>query len=253
MHDDLPTLEQLWAADPHEPVSTFDPDRLAHLPRAVQRHLRCAIEPGAPLHGAIRLRMRGEIKLGSWRPFEAEQVIRWGRGMIWRARAKMLGPLAIKGHDAIVDGVGQMRWRLAGIIPVIRADGPDITRSAAGRRELESVLLPSVLLHDDVQWEPSDDDHQASACVHVAGGDGRITIEVDDDGQLVRAWMPRWGNPEGGEHHEVPFGVRLSGQVREGGYAVPRQIRAGWYFDDPDRFEREGEFFRGEILGFELG
>ena len=29
--------------------------------------------------------------------------------------------------------------------------------------------------------------------------------------------MPRWGNPEGGEFHEVPFGVRLDGERRAGG------------------------------------
>lgn len=250
-HAELPSLEDLWADEPSHPLPTFDPDRIDHLPRPVQRHLRHAIEPGAPLYRAIRLRMRGEIKLGAWRPFEAEQVIRWGRGMVWRARATMLGPVAIKGQDAIVDGVGQMRWRLAGIIPVMSAEGPDVSRSAAGRLQLESVLLPSVLLDDDVRWQPDDDERIAHAIVHVTGDDGRIGLEVDDEGRLTRAFMPRWGNPEGGEFHEVPFGVRLEGERRACGYAIAQHIRAGWYFDTP-RFEPDGEFFRAEILDWQL-
>jgi len=249
-HAEVPSLEALWDAPPDRPLRRFDPASTASLPAAARRLLLHAIEPGAPLHQAIRLRMRGEIKLGSWRPFEAEQVIRWHRGMVWRAKAK-LGPLSIKGQDSIVDGVGAMRWRLLGIVPVMSADGPDVTRSAAGRLELEATLLPSVLLDDDVRWLPSDDDRIAQARVHVPGDDGLITLTVDDSGRLASAHAMRWGNPEGGEHHEVPFGVHLDGELRANGYAISQRIRAGWWFGTP-RFDGEGEFFRGEILGFEL-
>lgn len=249
-HPDVPSLEALWAADPDGPLRRFDPASTEGLPAAARRLLLHAIEPGAPLYRAIGLRMRGEIKLGRWRPFEAEQVIRWGRGMVWRAKAK-LGPLSIRGQDSIVDGVGQMRWRLAGIIPVMSADGPDVTRSAAGRLELEATLLPSVLLDDDVRWQPSADDRVAQASVHVPGDDGLVTLEVDGSGRLERAHALRWGNPEGHEHHAVPFGVLLGRELHTGGYAIPAEIRAGWWFGTP-RFESEGEFFRAEILDVRL-
>ena len=249
-HAAVPSLEALWAADSDRPLRTLDPASLEPLPPAARRWLAHAIEPGAPLHRGIRLRMRGEIKLGRWRPFEAEQVIRWGRGMVWRAKAE-LGPLSISGQDSIVDGEGQMRWRLLGIVPVMSAEGPDVTRSAAGRLELESTLLPSVMLDDEVRWRPSDDDRIAHATVHVPGDEGLVRLEVDPDGRLASASMPRWGNPEGHEHHMVPFGVHLEGELRAGGYAISQRIRAGWWFGTP-RFESEGEFFRAEILGFAL-
>src|SRR5690606_20830074 len=175
---------------------------------------------------------------------------RWGRGMVWRAKAK-LGPLSISGQDSVVDGEGMMRWRLLGVIPVMSVDGPDVSRSAAGRLELEGTLLPSVLLDDDVRWRPGDDDRVAQAYVHVPGDEGLVTLEVDDAGRLASASMPRWGNPEGGEYHEVPFGARFDGERRAGGYAIAQRIRAGWWFGTP-RFESEGEFFRAEVLGFEL-
>ncbi len=43
-----------------------------------------------------------------------------------------------------------MRWKLFGIVPVMRADGPDVSRSAKGRLELESLWLPSVLVGRDI-------------------------------------------------------------------------------------------------------
>jgi hypothetical protein len=33
--------------------------------------------------------MHGEIKLGRWWPFRAEEVIRWDRGMVWHAVVRM--------------------------------------------------------------------------------------------------------------------------------------------------------------------
>jgi hypothetical protein len=249
-HPEIPTLDQLWDAAPAHPLRHFDPAMLVGLPTAVQRLLSKAIEPGAPLYQAIRLHMRGEIKLGSWRPFEAEQVIRWGRGLIWQAKAKF-GLVSISGHDAIIDGVGEMRWRLAGIIPVMSADGRDVSRSAANRLELESTLLPSVLLDEDVHWLPDDDDGIARARVHVGADESEISLAIDDEGNLLRAWMPRWGNPDGGDFHEVPFGVLLSEPKRFSGYAISTRIRAGWFFGTP-RFDSEGEFFRAEILAAEL-
>jgi hypothetical protein len=249
-HPPVPTIDQLWEAPPAHASRYFDPAMLTGLPAAAQRLLSHAIEPGAPLYQAIRLHMRGEIKLGTWRSFEAEQVIRWGRGLIWQAKAKF-GLVSISGHDAIIDGVGEMRWRLAGIIPVMSADGRDVSRSAANRLELESMLLPSVLLDDDVRWLPDDDDAIARAQVHVGADVGEISFQVDDAGNLLRAWMPRWGNPGGGDFHQVPFGVLLSEPKRFSGYAISTRIRAGWFFDTP-RFESEGEFFRAEILAAEL-
>jgi hypothetical protein len=243
---EAPTLEQLWDADAPGELARFDPTTLDRLPPAAQRYLRHSIEAGAPLFQAARLRMHGEIKLGSWHPFEAEQVIRFGRGLIWRARAKMAPLMNVSGQDSYVDGVGRMRWRLLGLIPVMTADGPDISRSAAGRAEIDSLLLPTALVHDSVRWFADDDDTHARALVHVPGDDGRLRLHVDEHGALLDISMQRWGNPEGGEFHEVAFGGYLGEPRRFGPLTIPTTIRAGWYFGGP-RFEAEGEFFRATI------
>ncbi|MCU0674970.1 MAG: hypothetical protein MUE69_19545, partial [Myxococcota bacterium] len=82
------TLDELWDDVP-APTRVFRAAELdPNLPAAARRYLVHAIAEGTPLASAVRLRMHGSIKLGDWLPFEAEQVIRWDRGLIWKATTK---------------------------------------------------------------------------------------------------------------------------------------------------------------------
>jgi hypothetical protein len=188
--------------------------------------------------------MHGEIKLGRWLPFTAEQVISRDRGMIWSARVRMFG-LPIRGSDRLVDGRGSMRWRLCGLIPVMSAAGPDITRSAAGRLGGESVWLPSVLCGDDVSWTaPAPSRLHARFTVH--GEPVELTLTIDEKGRLKTASLPRWGNPEGAGFHSAEFGVIVEDEGTFNGYTVPTRLRAGWHLKD-GRFDHDGEFFRATV------
>lgn len=238
------TLDELWADVP-PPRGSFDPASIAALPEPAQRYLRHAIAPGTPLASAVRLTMHGEIKLGArWHPFAAEQVIRWDRGLIWQARTKM-GPLSISGSDRFIDGQGAMAWKLLGIIPVMRADGPDISRSAAARLEAESMWLPSVLLGDGISWSAEDATHP-HVCIAVTGDEAELTLTVDEHGRLRESMMQRWGNPEGGDFHAAPFGAIVEAESSFDGYTIPTQLRVGWWFGT-ERFADEGEFWRATI------
>lgn len=188
--------------------------------------------------------MHGEIKLQRWLPFTAEQVIVWDRAFIWSATVCMFG-MPIRGSDRLVDGEGAMRWRLFGIIPVMTASGPDITRSAAGRIACEAVWLPSVLCADDVSWTTPDSSHlHARFTAH--GDTAELELVVDERGRLETVKLPRWGNPEDAEFHYVNFGAIVEEENTFDGYTIPTRLRIGWHFGT-DRFESEGEFFRATI------
>lgn len=100
-----PSLEDLWRTVPAV-ESRFDPARSASLPTSAHRYLQHAIADGAPLALAVRLRMHGEIKLGRWLPFTAEQVIRTNRGMVWRASVRW-NQLPILGADSLLGRQGR--------------------------------------------------------------------------------------------------------------------------------------------------
>ncbi len=235
-----PSLDDLWnSASPTG--RALSPDRLSTLPEAARRYLEHAIAPGTLLASAVRLRMHGEIKLRRWLPFTAEQVIHWGRGMIWKAAVRMKG-MTIRGFDRLVDGEGAMRWKLLGIIPVMVASGPDIARSAAGRVIAESAWLPSALCDDEVSWKAQDSFHP-HACLTVQGESG---LTIDDRGRPQAFSLRRWGNPGGEEFHYADFGGVVEEEGTFAGYTIPTRLRVGWHFGT-DRFEREGEFFRATV------
>lgn len=62
--------------------------------------------------------------------------------MIWQATVWVNG-LPIVGWDRFIDGKGAMQWKLLGLLPVVQADGKDITRSVIGRMQGEYVTLQS--------------------------------------------------------------------------------------------------------------
>jgi hypothetical protein len=246
------TLDELWEAEPDRPAGAFNPETIALHPEPVRRYLEHAVAPGTPLARAMRIRMRGEIRLTDrWLPFEAEQVTRWSRGFIWKAKVKMAPLLSVKGSDRWIDGRGEMRWKLLGVIPVMSADGPDISRSAAGRFRAETTWLPSVLVDPEVTWAVADDAGESGeatllATVPVLGEEDKVELRVDASGRLLENRLERWGNPGGDAFELVAFGCRVDEEGSFGGYTIPTKLRVGWYVDS-ERFEREGEFFRAEL------
>jgi hypothetical protein len=223
----------------------FEPGAIAGHPEPARRYLEHAIEPGTPLAAAVRLRMSGEIKLKRWLPFEAEQVISWDRGFVWRAVVRM-GWVRIRGFDRLVDGRALMRWKLFGLVPVVTASGPDIDRSATGRLAAECVWLPSALCSRAVGWAA---EGEAGVRVGLPVG-GRVTdleLELSPSGRLESVSLQRWG--ELGQ--DAGFGLRAFGAIVDdemsyAGYAIPSRLRVGWDFDG-GRFGPDGEFFRCRI------
>jgi len=234
------SVGELWdATEPEKQASRCDP--ASALPEAVRRYFEHAIAPGTPLASAVRLRTHGEIRLRRWFPFEAEQVIRRKRGMIWSATVRMWG-LPVRGSDRFLDGEGAMRWRLLGLVPLVTASGPDITRSAAGRLAAESVWLPPLLREEGVTWIALDSS-RAEARFVLQGHPQELTLSVDGAGRLGAVALERWGNPDGGGFRLGGFGAIVDEEDSFGGYTIPTRLRVGWGFK-AGAFEADGEFFR---------
>lgn len=230
-------------AVPTPDPAPFDPDALDHLPVPVARWLRHAVEPGTPLVRTLVLAMHGRILAGRWRPFRALQVLAPPGGFVWAASAGA-GPARLRGFDRYTRGRGQMRWLVAGLVPVVAAADDDVTRSAAARLAAETFLLPAAAIDPAIVWHGVDD-HHATAEVPLGGRLHRVDVEVDDDGALRRISLPRWGDPAGDGFGDHRFSVDLDGvlTVRSGAgaFVLPRSIEAGW--DDV------GVFFRATLDG----
>ena len=238
------SLDELWnSASLGNQV--FDAELLSDLPALARRYLEQALAPGTPLASAVRLWMHGEIKLDKkWHPFKGEEVIHWNRGMIWRATTWMNG-LPIWGADRVVDGVGEMKWKILGLFPVMQASGADLTRSGVGRVQVESMWLPSVLCSPDIAWVELNAS-QVQATFTALDEPAKLTLTVNDRGVLEQVKLDRWGNPGGGAFHYSDFGGIVEAIGTFDGYTIPTRLRVGWYFGSK-RFESDGEFFRCTI------
>jgi hypothetical protein len=239
------TVRADWAAlaSIGEPTGQFSEDAVAGLPEPARRWLTHAIAPDTPLWRSVELRMRGHIRLGTWRPFTARQVLAPPHGFIWSATARVAG-LPVSGFDRYSSATGQLRWRLLGLIPVMSAAGPDVTRSAAGRLAGEGLCwLPTSFPAAAFTDGPHPD--TAAATWRIGDQAETVLLRVDPHGALRELRMQRWGNPDGEPFGRYPFGVAVDAERTFAGVTVPSTVRAGWWWGT-DRQEA-GEFFRAEV------
>lgn len=243
---DVSSLERALAVPPAG--DTFAEDELLGLPEPVAHWFRSTIAPGTPLARSARLTMRGEIRLGDrWWPFQATETIAPRKGFVWPAAVRRV----IRGSDHYLDGEGALDWRLLGRRVVAHADGPDVSRSAAGRGAAEGIWVPTALLpRFGVGWRAEDERHLVMTAT-MGGETIDQHLHVDGDGRVLRFHFDRWGDPdESGEWRRVPFGGDALAWATFDGVLVPSEARVGWWYGSP-RFA-DGEFFRYEITDLEL-
>ena len=170
----------------------FSEADLKGLPQPVRRYLSSAIEPGTPLAVSVRLRMRGSIKIGRWLPFRAKQVLSPRRGFVWAATVAGV----ISGSDHYAEGHGALDWKLVGLVRVVHADGPVISRSSAERAAAEAVWVPTALLpRFDGAWSAADASH-INARYHVEDKTVHVHYQLGDDGTIRSLVFDRWGDPD---------------------------------------------------------
>ncbi len=217
----------------------FSEGMVSALPDPARRYFLHAIRPGTPLAPRVHVGYHGSMKPGRqmpWMSLAVEQIVAKERGFVWKATARS-GPLILTAADRFLDGNGRMRIALFGLIPVVNATGPDLSRSALGRLLIESLLLPSTLLPGpNVQIEGIDES-RFKATVRLHGEATPLTLTVDPEGRLKEIAMNRWGNlTEEGSYQYIPYGATIAEEATFGGYTVPSWISVGWWYGT-DRYE----------------
>jgi hypothetical protein len=233
------------------PAQRFDGACVADLPEPARRYFSYMIRPGAALRPAVHLRLRGEIGLGSkarpgYRPFRADQILAPPHGFVWRMSAG-----AVAGSDGLLPESSWTRFRLFGLLPVVRISGdPDHRRSAFGRMVAEAAFwAPASLLPGDaVRWEAAGPDI-ARATVSFAGLEQSVDIAVDADGKPRSVVIQRWSAENSERTYRLqPFGGVLSSFREHEGYRLPHRVEGGNHFGTPDYCA----FYRAEVVAVRL-
>ena len=226
---------------------TYSGEMVASLPEPVQRYFNHAIAEGTPLAAGVVLEMKGEIRPDQdqgWWEFTGYMVSGPQRGFLWTAFARK-GLLRLSGGDMWHGGQGRMRWNMLGIIPVVRAGGTDVSRSAVGRLAGELTWVPSLLLpRPGVTWKAVSD-NIITVLLDLHGESFALTLLLADSGAVAQLRYNRWGPADGKEYGELVFGMNCEQEVTAQGYTVPGKIEVGWR---PDDSERRNMFFKTQLV-----
>lgn len=235
------------SARPSAPGS-FGDEQIDGLPDPVRRYFRASIAPGTSLARSARFSMRGSVKLGGhWIPFRAEEAYAPLLGYLWRAR---VGGVLV-GSDRYRDGNGEMEWKLFGLVRLIHAEGPDVSRASAGRVAAEAVWLPTALLpRFGVTWH-ADDPHHVSARYRLDDTEVELRCTLDDQARVRAVDVDRWGRSGDDEAYGVHrFEHALTRYSTFEGVTIPSAGRATWFYGTEG--SAPDEFFRYEIHDFHL-
>jgi len=179
--------------------------------------------------------MRGDIRLGdTWRRFRAKEWIAPSSGFLWQAVVGR-GPFAIRGYDRYVDGRAAMRWKMAGLVTVMRADGPEIDASARGRLAAETILVPAALLPEHgARWSDAGSSwFRAEWTVGEPAEPMSVDLRLDEGGRPVAFRLERLGNPDEGGWRRLPFVGTIAAETTFDGTTIPSRLAVGWETSSP--------------------
>lgn len=155
------------------------------------------------------------------------------------------------GSDRYADGKGEMAWKFLGLVRVIHAEGPDVSRSSVGRLGAEAVWLPTALLpRFGVTWRAADP-HHVTANYRLHETDVELECTLDDEARPRVVAIERWGHPDNTETFGLyRFEHELTRYSRSEGLTVPSAGRAAWFYGGGGSIGHD--FFRYELSSFRL-
>ena len=239
--------DSLYADESDENV--FSPKMVKDLPPAAKRYLMHAILPGTPLAERVSIKMSGALRredtLG-WIPFEAEEILAGGRGLVWKAKLKTGEDSWLDGAEYYYRGKGQVTFFRHRFVPSIVESSLVVDRSMAGRVLIESIWLPPVFLPQRAaRWENMDN-FRAKVTLSIDDLSSTMTVTVREDGQIREVVIPRYHQGEDGKIEKAgwrPFGIKVEQENTFKGYRIPTKISAGWWYGT----SRYTEVFRAEV------
>jgi hypothetical protein len=239
-------IAQAWKTLQTESSSErFSKATIADQLEPVQRYFLHAIASGTAIASSVDVTMQGTIRLApnqDWMPLQAEERLST-QGFVWRTKAGR-GIMQMQGADYYTNKIGRMRFSLWGLIPIVTAQNPDVTRSAIGRWIGECFWLPSALLPQrGVTWRVIDH-NTIQASLKADNEPITLTFVIDHQGRLLKSSFLRWGDQTEDKHYaEIPFGGEYSAEQTFNGYTIPSRMSAGWWIGT----DRYFEFFRVTI------
>jgi hypothetical protein len=170
------------------PATLIQDADLAHLPANVQRYLRRAGVVGREAVWGTRAVFEGRIRNGvdgTWMPMKVEQYNFFPRGIRAFHIDSSLNGIPFEGLHLFDESGATMRIRVASMLTVVDASGPEMNQSETVTVFNDMCLLaPSTLIDPAIRWEPLDS-NSVRATFTRRGITIRAVLRFGEAGDLV--------------------------------------------------------------------
>lgn len=187
---------------------------LQRLPAAAQRYLRRVGVVGLPRVYNFRAKFSGTIRMAEdvpWMPFTAEQYSFLEPATRLFVIDASRGGVPFRGLHELHDDSATMRVRVAELVTVVQASGPEMLRSETVTYFNDLWLLaPAALLDADITWLASDE-HVLQCRYRRRGVEIGATLYFDPEGDLINFVSPdRSKSADGKRFDNYPWATPLS-------------------------------------------
>jgi uncharacterized protein DUF6544 len=211
-------------------------DMLASLPEPVRRYLEFSGVMGKPLVNRVLIKQTGRIRQGPqkpWMQFRATESYSIDLpGFVWDARAGYGWFPLFTVQDSYTNGHGGMRVRLAGLVPIVNARGPEMDHSSAVRFLNEMMWFPSAYLRPNIAWAAIDAS-SAEASFTAHGRTVSAKLSFDADGRVTNFLARRYQHT-GRDFELLPWSTPLTTYGTFCGLRLPVAGQAVWHLESGD-------------------
>jgi hypothetical protein len=220
-----------------QPARPLTEEELHHLPPAVARYLRLSGAVGRPPVEAFRASFRGRIRADGnqpWMSFTAEQdTFLNPPTRLFHITASKAG-IPVDVYHRFQDGVARFEVRLASLVPLVRAEGPEMNQSETVTFFNDLCLLaPSALARAEIEWE---DFGSQRVRAHYSLSRERVTADLlfDETGWLVDFVSDdRFrASADGATFQQVRWSTPVQGHQDWDGYRIFSRGEGVWHGED---------------------
>ena len=222
------------------------------LPPPVRAFAERAVPSGSALPAVVVFDQAAEMKLrpdAGWTLVSAQQTVGIGApAFVWDARTTIYPPVSVRVIDAYVGGVGRLKVRLFGSIPISGAAGPEIDQSELFRYLAELPWAPYAILGNPaLHWREVD---ASTVEVSAKTADGRtatVRLIFDAAGDIIASEAD--DRPRETEGRFVPTRWRgdFSDYREFDGVRLPAHAEVAWVLPGGPYV-----YFRADILSYDV-
>jgi len=216
------------------PILGYDAQEISNLPAPVKRYFQTVLQDGQPIIAAVTVEHTGTFNLSSnaekWLPFHSRQrVVTRQPGFVWDASIAMLPGIAVRVHDAYIDGEGILKPAILGLFSMAgKPSARDLAEGEFIRYFAEAAWYPTALLPSQgVHWQAVDAS-SASASFSDGKTSATMLVKFNQAGLIDSVSVAARAVVNGDTVTHTPWEGRWSNYQQRHGILVPLSAEAAW-------------------------